>query len=145
FAKEILEILHQNNDTKTLSFYDDTSESFPDKLYNKFKVLKSESQAVSHFEKFSKFYTLGLGNPQLRYKLFQKFQTLGGELVSTISKDVEIGTFGVEIGNGCNILSGVKISNDVKIGKGSIVYYNSIITHDVEIGDFAEISPGVTL
>jgi acetyltransferase-like isoleucine patch superfamily enzyme len=42
-------------------------------------------------------------------------------------------------------MNGAILSNSTKIGKGCIVYYNSIITHDCLLGDFVEISPNVTL
>lgn len=144
FAKEVLEIFHQKSETDNLHFYDDVSSDIPDFLYNQFKILKSEQEAKKLFETNSEF-VLGIGNPQLRYKLTQKFQNLGGTLTSSISKLAEIGSFGIEIAEGSNILGGVRISNDVKIGKGTIIYYNSIITHDVTIGEFCEISPGATL
>lgn len=145
FAKEVLEIFHQKDETENLFFYDDISTDIPDFLYNQFKVLKNEEDVKTIFETISNEFTLGIGNPKLRFKLSEKFQNLGGKLTSSISKNAEIGSFGVEIGEGCIILGGVRISNDVKIGKGTIVYYNSIITHDVTIGEFCEISPGVTL
>lgn len=145
FAKELLEILHQNGETQNLCFYDDISNNFPDILYNKFKVLKSEKEAQKYFTSMENSFTIGIGNPKLRFSLYQKFEELGGVFTSIISKYAEIGSFGVKIGKGCNILGGVRISNDVKIGKGTMIYYNSIITHDVEIGDFVEISPGATL
>lgn len=145
FAKEVLEIFHQKDETENLFFYDDISTDLPDLLYDQFKVLKSEEEAKTIFEGISNEFTLGIGNPKLRNKLSEKFETLGGKLSSAISQYAEIGSYGVEIGEGCNILGGARISNDVTIGSGTIVYYNSIITHDVKIGKFCEISPGVTL
>lgn len=145
FAKEILEILHQNGETENLCFYDDVNDDAPDLLFGKFPVLKSEIDAKNFFEKIDSKFTLGIGNPKLRLNLAEKFENLGGKFSSTISKFSEIGSFGIEIAEGCNILGGVKISNDAKIGKGTMVYYNSIITHDVEIGNFVEISPGATV
>lgn len=145
FAKEVLEILHQMGETENLCFYDDISEDFPNLLYGRFKVLKSEGEAQEYFKNIDNQFTIGIGNTKLREKLFVKFQNLGGKFTSTISHNSEMGSFGITIGEGSNILGGVKISNDVKIGKGVIIYYNSIITHDVEIGDFVEISPGTTL
>lgn len=145
FAKEVLEIICQNELNEEISFYDDVNQDGPTVLYNKFRVLKSESEARIYFKENSNQFTLGIGNPKLRFKLFEKFEALGGNFKSTISKQAEIGSFGVEIGQGCNILSGVRISNDVTIGKGTMIYYNSIITHDVQIGNFCELSPGVTL
>ena len=145
FAKEILEIFHQKNETSDLFFYDDVSEDAPDFLYDKFEVLKDEEALKTLFKNTSNEFTLGIGNPRLRHKLYEKCLQLGGKLSSSISKFAEIGNYGVQIGNGCNILGGVKISNDVTVGKGTIIYYNSIITHDVTIGEFCELSPGVTL
>lgn len=145
FAKEILEILHQNGETENLCFYDDVSENVPKFLYQKFKVLINESQVKEYFQNTDKRFTLGIGNPILRFKLYEKFVELGGIYSSTISKNAEIGSFGLTILEGCNILSGVKVSNDVEIGLGTMIYYNSIITHDVTIGKFCEISPDVKL
>lgn len=145
FAKEILEILHQKNETENLCFYDDVNDDLPDKLYNEFPILKSVEEAQHYFNNISSEFTMGIGNPKLRKTLYEKFSNLGGKCVSTISKNCEIGSFKVEIEAGCNILSGVKISNDVKIGKGTLIYYNCIVTHDVEIGKFVEISPDVKI
>lgn len=145
FAKEVLEVFHQKGETENLCFYDDVSENFPDLLYDRFKVLKSESEAKNYFENTDNQFAIGIGNPKLRFRLYEKFTGIGGRFSSAISTFSEIGSFGVEIGEGCIILGGVKISNDVKIGKGTMIYYNSVITHDVKIGDFCEISPSVNI
>ncbi|MCG7281470.1 acetyltransferase [Chryseobacterium taklimakanense] len=145
FAKEVLEILHQNGDTENLCFYDDVSKDAPDVLFTQFKILKSEDEAKSYFENTDPRFTVGIGNPKLRKQLYDKFTKLGGKFSSVISSKAEIGSYGANIGKGCNILGGVRISNDVQIGKGTMLYYNSVITHDVCIGDFCEISPSVTI
>lgn len=145
FAKEVLEILHQNGDTEKLCFYDDVSKDAPDVLFNQFKILKSEDEAKSYFENMDPRFTVGIGNPKLRKQLYEKFSKLGGKFTSVVSSNAEIGSYGVNIGEGCNILGGVRISNDVQIGKGTMIYYNSVITHDVRIADFCEISPSVTV
>ena len=145
FAKEVLEILHQKGETANLCFYDDVNADNPEKLYGLFPVLKNLEQATVHFNSIGPKFTLGIGNPNLRFQLDQKFSASGGILTSTISKNAEIGSFNIKIGEGCNILGGVKVSNEVTIGRGTMIYYNSIITHDVVIGRFCEISPDVKL
>lgn len=145
FAKEVLEILHQKGETDNLCFYDDVNADNPKKLYGLFPVLSNFEQAKAHFNSIGPKFTLGIGKPSLRFQLDQKFSEHGGVLTSTISKNAEIGSFNIKIGEGCNILGGVKISNEVTIGRGTIIYYNSIITHDVTIGQFCEISPAVKL
>ena len=145
FAKEVLEILHQNNQLEGLAFYDDVNLDIPDILYDRFPVLKNEDQVKEHFERFGNQFTIGIGGPKLREMLYDKFVALGGELVSTVSQSTDIGNYEIKLGIGCNILSGVIVSNGVTLGKANIIYYNSIITHDVTTGDFVEISPGVKL
>lgn len=145
FAKEVLEILHQNNQLNGLAFYDDISKDLPDLLYNRFPILKNEDQVKKHFETNGNSFTIGIGNPKLRKQMHDKFSKLGGELISTISSNTDIGSFEVTINEGCNILSGAIISNSVDLGKANIIYYNSIITHDVKTGNYVEISPGVKL
>jgi len=144
FAKEILEICHQNNQLENLVFYDDinTDQSI---LFDKFPILQTIEAAENYFKTVDPNFTIGIGNPNLRKKLNEKFVNIGGRITSTISKKADIGSYGITIGRGANILDGVKISNDVTIGYAPIIYYNSIITHDVDIGDFVEISPDVKI
>jgi sugar O-acyltransferase (sialic acid O-acetyltransferase NeuD family) len=145
FAKEVLEVVGDLEKIENLCFYDDVTANGPDKLFGKFKIFKNEVEVLDFFKNNDSNFTLGIGNPKLRYSLTQKFLALGGKLKSTISKRAEIGTFGINIGEGCNILSGSRISNDVSIGRGCIVYYNCVITHDVQIGNYVEISPSAIL
>lgn len=145
FAKELLEIIHQNNELENLSFYDDINEDVEGKLYGKFPILKSEEEAKIYFKNTDARFVLGLGKPHLRKRLGEKFKDLGGVLTSIISHQSFIGNYGVKIGKGSNILSGAILSNDVELGEGCIIYYNSVLTHDCKIGDYVEISPGVKL
>lgn len=144
FAKEILEICHQKNELQNLVFYDDISGE-SNILYEKFPILQNIEAAADYFKTVDRKFTLGIGNSKLRKKLADKFTNIGGELASTISIKADIGSYGITIGDGANILDGAKISNDVTIGYAPIIYYNSIITHDVKIGDFVEISPDVKI
>ncbi len=143
FAKEILEIIYQKEQIHNLCFYDDVNIG-NNKLYD-FPILKTKQDAITYFESIDNHFTIGIGNPFLRRKVFNDFAKIGGILTSTISQRSEIGSFGVNIMEGCNILSGARISNNVTIGLGCIVYYNVVITHDVVIGDFVEISPSANL
>jgi sugar O-acyltransferase (sialic acid O-acetyltransferase NeuD family) len=145
FAKEVLEVLNQLNDIDNLVFYDDINLKTPEFLYDRFSILKSISDAQEYFKTVDKRFTIGIGNPILRKKLYDKFSTIGGKFVSTISPSSSIGSYEVEIGFGSNVLSGAIFSNSTKIGMGCIIYYNVIITHDCKVGDFVELSPNVNL
>ncbi|WNM20247.1 acetyltransferase [Flavobacterium capsici] len=145
FAKEILEIVHHLNQLDDLAFYDDVNFGMPEKLFGKFPILSSTDEATNYFKSIDNRFTIGIGNPFLRKKLYDKFTSLGGIYTSTISPTAIIGSYEVEIGIGSNILSAAVFSNSTILGKGCIVYYNSIITHDCVIGDFVEISPAVSI
>lgn len=145
FAKEVLEVLHQLNETEDVVFYDDVNKDTPDFLYGKFPILKNKEAVSDYFKTVDKRFTIGIGNPVLRKKIAYQFEQLGGIFTSTVSPLAQIGHFGNTIGAGCNIMSNALISNDVAIGKGCIVYFNTMVTHDCIVGDFVEISPGATL
>lgn len=145
FAKEILEIVHQNKLLENLVFYDDVSKDLPNVLFNRFPVFTKLKQAEIFFSTIDNRFTMGLGNPVLRKELSNKFISIGGVLTSTVSKEASIGSYDVHIGEGVNILRGSIISNGVRIGKGCLIYFNSIITHDCIIKNFVEISPAAQI
>ena len=143
-AKEVLEIFHQQNELKNIYFYDDVNADVPDILYGQFKVLHNMEQVKAIF-KNDPHFTIGIGNPQLRYNLYQQFKDAGGQLVSAISPLAVIGHYGTSIGQGCIIMAGTVITNDVIIGMGCLINPNCTISHDTRVGDFTEISPGVKI
>ena len=144
FAKEITEIFQQRGDIHRLAFYDDVTPDAQPLLFNRFPILRDEHQAKAYLADEPAF-TIGIGNPILRYNLFQKFTAWGGVYTSTISPRAYIGSFDVAIGNGSNVLDGVAISNETSLGRGCIVYYHAIITHDSRLGDFVQLSPGAQI
>jgi sugar O-acyltransferase (sialic acid O-acetyltransferase NeuD family) len=144
FAKEVLEVLHRHDMTGNLAFYDDVSPDAPAMLFGRFPVYRNLEQVADHF-KTDRRFTIGVGNPALRKTLSERFTAVGGELTSAVSDQAAIGSYGVTIGHGSNVLAGVSISNDVNIGAGCLMYYNVVVTHDCTVGDFVELSPSVTL
>lgn len=145
FAKEVLEIVCQDETMKNIVMYDDVSTDVPNLMYDKFPVLRDESQVKAFFVKYGNDFTIGIGNPQLRLKMYNKFIRLGGRFISTISTNASIGRFGNQILEGCNIMLNTTITCDVKIGKGVIINQLSSIGHDVVISDFVEICPNVSI
>lgn len=143
FAKEVLEVLHQLNQLEHLVFYDDVNEDVPPFLYQQFPVLKYKEDAAHYFKTVDSRFTIGIGNPVLRKRLALEFEAMGGVFTSTISPLAQIGHYGNSIGEGCNIMTGTVITNDVKIGEGVLINLNCTVGHDSKIGDFTELSPGV--
>ena len=73
FAKEVLEVLFQNNDTKKIAFFDDINDDVYGKLYNEYPILKTLTEVENYFNSVSKDFTIGIGNPVLRKILYEKF------------------------------------------------------------------------
>jgi sugar O-acyltransferase (sialic acid O-acetyltransferase NeuD family) len=145
FAKELLEVAHQLGSTDRLVFFDNVSSDLPDQLYGQFPILRSEEEVKAYFQLNGNSFALGLGGPQKRKEMCALFESWGGELTSLISPKANIGSFGVEIGQGATILAQAIITNEVKCGRGLLMYPNSIITHDCILGDFVELSAVATI
>ncbi len=145
FAKEVLEVMHENNQLQNLVFYDDVNLDAPDLLFDTFRILKNPQEASYYFKTVDNRFTIGIGNPVLRKKISDKFCKLGGIFTSCISNKSSIGNYGNKIGNGCNIMQGSFITNDIVILEGVLINLNVTIGHDSLIGLFVEISPGVNI
>jgi sugar O-acyltransferase (sialic acid O-acetyltransferase NeuD family) len=143
FAKEVLEVIHQLKQLDNLAFYDDVSDDVPEKLFEQFPVLRTTQEALNYFKTIDNQFTIGIGNPVLRKRLYDKFTALGGMFTSTISPLATIGSFGNHIGEGCNFMTGTVITSDITINKGTLINLNCTIGHDSVIGEFVELSPGV--
>lgn len=145
FAKEVLEVVYKNDSSNKIAFYDDVNDDIGDMLYGNFPILKNETQVKEFFEEFGYEFTIGIGNPLLRKTLHQKFVKLNGVFTSTISQNVVVGSFGIKIESGCNVMQNVVITNDVFVGRGTLINQISSIGHDVQIGSFCEICPNVSI
>ncbi|WP_417237037.1 acetyltransferase [Bizionia paragorgiae] len=145
FAKEVLQILHENNELDNLAFYDDVNKNIGAHLYDKFPILKNKLEAEKYFREIDNRFTIGIGNPVMRTKMYEDFSKIGGVFASTISKNVVIGDYGNILEDGCNVMPNVVITNDVIIRAGVIVNQLSSIGHDTIIGAFTEICPNVSI
>ena len=145
FAKEILQVFHDKNELDKLAFYDDITEDIGKLLFNKFSILNNKEEVKYFFGSIGNDFTLGIGNSNLRYNLYRQFVEWGGNFKSVISDKANVGKYNTQIEKGVIILNGVNISNDVKIGLGTMIYYNSNITHDCTLGEFVEVSPAVNI
>lgn len=143
FAKEVLQVFHEKETCENIAFFDDQNKEIDDILFNKFPVIKSIDNAKKYFNKFDSEFTLGVGSPQLRFNMYQKFKSIGGILTSTISPKANIGNYEVIINQGVNLMTGTTITNSIKIEKGCLINLHCTIGHDSFIGEFSELSPGV--
>jgi sugar O-acyltransferase (sialic acid O-acetyltransferase NeuD family) len=144
FAKEVLEVVLQDDTIKNIVFYDDINSFTEELIYNTYPILRSLEEARQYINEQDKHFTIGIGNPQLRKKMMDMFLSIGGVYTSTISVFSHLGRYN-SLADGVNVMHGAIIANDAVIGKGCLIYYNAVITHDVVLGDFVEVSPSATL
>lgn len=145
FAKEVLEVVNQLNQLDNVAFYDDINDDVHEKLFSQFPVLRTIHEASEYFKTIDNQFTIGVGNPVLRKKIFDKFTSLGGKFASSISPKATIGCYGNYIEAGCNIMTGTVITSDIIIKKGTLINLNCTIGHDSMLGEFVELSPGVNI
>jgi len=148
FAKEILEIIFSEHDYSTdqLVFFDNISSDLPDKLFDKFDILRSYED-LEVFFKFQqeKNFVLGLGVPRIRKELFEEFVAFGAVPFTVLSRYARIGSFFNSIGDGTAIMQGTILTNNIRIGKGCLINLNCTIGHDSVLGNFVELSPNVNV
>jgi sugar O-acyltransferase (sialic acid O-acetyltransferase NeuD family) len=146
FAKELLEAVCQTGaDDASVAFYDDVSGDLPDLLFGKYLIIKTAEDAEKYLKSGDGKFALGVGNPVLRYKLAEKFKTLGGELTSVVSPFARVGRWENFIGAGSCVLTNAVIESNNEIGAGNLIHVNVLVSHDVTTGKFCEISPSANL
>ncbi len=90
-------------------------------------------------------FSLGLNmNGKGRLALHDKLAQLGLQPVTLVHPSAVIAS-DAEIGEGSQIMAGVVVGPEARIGKQCIVNTNASIDHDNVLEDGAEISPGATL
>lgn len=146
-AKEVLGILtiEKKITDDLIYFFDDVNLDAPDKIYNIFPVLRSLEEVSEYFNEKGNRYILGLGNPKLRYLVTEKMEKAGGEISKFISNSAYVGSYGTTIGDGCELMPGAIVTNNVILGKGILMNLKASVSHDTSIGDFSELACGVSV
>ncbi|MDG4946647.1 acetyltransferase [Weeksellaceae bacterium KMM 9713] len=144
-AQEILDILHNQNKTKDLVFFDDININDPDLLFDKFPIFRSISEVEEYFKNTDQKFSLGIGLPVPRKKFSNQFESLGGVLTKVISNSAIIGNYNTDIEAGVNIALNACISSSVHIKKGSFINAGCLIGHDTNIGEFSVICPSCNI
>lgn len=139
FASELIQVIEEQE----LVFFDNVTEPGSALFLGRYQVISTQAELLVRLESDHHF-CLGLGRPEYRKRLAEFGEELGGTLTSVISRTCTIGNL-AQLGPGVCILDGARISNTARIGKGSLLYYNTIVTHDCTVGEFCELSPGATL
>lgn len=90
------------------------------------------------------YYVLGIGNPLVRSRLVEQFETAGISPFSAVHPTAIVGSR-VKGGPGALICAGAVISTNVQFGKHVHVNPNATIGHDVILADFVSVNPGAVV
>ena len=85
-----------------------------------------------------------LGSNNRRQTLFDRYKTMGFDFISLVHPQAWLAT-DVAIAEGVQIMAGVIVQPECKIGANTIVNTGSSIDHDCEIGQHVHIAPGCTI
>jgi sugar O-acyltransferase (sialic acid O-acetyltransferase NeuD family) len=85
---------------------------------------------------------VGLGKP--RYELWRRLHSPALSFPLIVSPDAIVNA-GVSCADGAVVMDGAVINSGATIGRGVIVNTNSTIEHDVVLGDWVHVAPGVTM
>jgi sugar O-acyltransferase (sialic acid O-acetyltransferase NeuD family) len=145
-GKEILEIFYSTETKRNVALFDNINTSLPEKIYAQFPIIKSFEEAIGFFKENDDYgFTLGIGNPAIRKKLYETFLSIGGKIESVISPKAHIGPFDNHIAAGVNLMIGCVLTHNINVGKGTLINQNATIGHDTNIGKFVEVAPGVNI
>ena len=144
FAKELLEELIRMDPACPVTVFDNLSTDLPDLLYKKYSVVRS-IDALAAFFAADPGFVLGIGGTSIRKDLCDIMLKNGGVLKHVISPYAKVGHFDTVVGDGCTIMTGAVITNNIKLGRGCLVNVNSSIAHDCNIGEFCDLAPGVAI
>ena len=92
-------------------------------------------------------YLTAVGGNELRRKLVERIEALGGEAVfpwTLRHPDAQVGRR-VEIGTGTLLAPGTIVTTRSIIGRQCILNIKASVSHDCVIGDYANINPGATI
>ncbi|MFT5812372.1 MAG: sugar O-acyltransferase (sialic acid O-acetyltransferase NeuD family) [Psychroserpens sp.] len=139
-AKEILNNLNADGLDDEVIFLDDISTDFDSFLNEKYIILKNLKNAKDSVEKA---ILIGVGGAYNRYKISNMINEKGFSEVGYRSTQASIGNLDNNIHETVTVLSGATITISVTIGQSCLINKNVIISHDVKIGAYTELSPGV--
>ncbi len=136
---EVLYILQTLDYKHDIFFYD---EKHAKSSISNFRVL-NKIQQIKNLDSSKCNFCVAIGNPRKRKKLFTEFISHGFTPANIISKEIiNLSKFEE---NSIIIQPGVSISFDVKLSASCMIHTNSVISHNVTIESFVNISPLCTI
>lgn len=112
-------------------------------FFNKHHIFHTHDEVAYHFETHSKDFFVCIGNPLMRKRITETFESLGGNLVPFISCKASIVHPETNLGKGVVIEPAVVVSKNVILEKGVFVNAGTILGHDAILHEYVSLGPGV--
>ncbi len=142
FGREVAWLIQEYNESKgiykAVCFIDD-NKNIQGKMVNGIEVLDVNT-ASTRFPKA--FVTFGIGMPKIRQAIVEKLANLDFKFETIIHPSVRYSQL-VKIGEGSIICAGTILTVNIVLGKHVHINLNCTVGHDVIIGEYTTISPGV--
>ena len=140
FAREVAWLLsfHERlSRFRVVGYVQDASAATP--LLNGKPVIDWDTLVSSHRDAA---ITIAVGDPAARERLASKCSSSGFAFVTLVHHSVEISDY-VELGPGAIICCGCVLTVNIALGSHVHINLDCTIGHDVAIGDFTTLAPGV--
>ena len=142
FGKEVAWLIEQINKKSPtwnlLGFVDDGIKTGT--LINGYPILGE----IKYLEDLSVNLVCSISDSRSRHKIVSGLEKSNNTFVTLIHPDIDLSST-VSIGEGSIICEGVKFTVNIDIGNHVIIYHNSVICHDSNVGDFTSILPSVNI
>ena len=142
FAREVAWLINRCNDTnkqyEILGFIDDTGEQTGKKI-NDINVFGLDEASMNFPDTH---IVVAIGNPKDRESVVKKSENKGFKFESILHPKAEMSKW-IGIGLGTVICAGNILTTNIEIGKHVLINLNCTIGHDVIIGDYTTLAPGV--
>lgn len=87
-------------------------------------------------------YVVGIGSPQVRHRLAEQYSDRFSPAL--VHPAVTMGR-AVEIGVGCVVCAGVRLTNNISLGSHVHLNLNATVGHDARLGNYVTVSPLVAI
>ncbi|MGV8982702.1 NeuD/PglB/VioB family sugar acetyltransferase [Clostridium sp.] len=152
-SKEAYHIIEQINDYNNVKVYDflgfveDSETKIGNEIINGYEVILSDSNTYEYAKKFS---TLGvvipIGNPKIKSIIYNKIQAIENLVYpNIIHPNVNFDSKTVSFGYGNILAAGSVLTCNINIGNFNLINLNSTIGHDTKIGNYNVINPLVAI
>ena len=144
FGREVLDVVRAINaaggDCNFIGFLDDGEVD----LERLARIDARHLGGSAQFREFAHRYVIGVGSSEVRRKLANQLDAVGGQALTLFHPFATMGA-DTTMGDGCVITAGVRLTTNIRIGSHVHLNLNCTVGHDSVLDDFVSVFPGATI